>query len=764
MAADLANLKIRVDALEAQNATRELGKLEQAGAKAEKGLGGMMGSLRGLAGLLGVAAVAKAATDAVTLASRYETLGVVMGVLGNNAGYSRAQMDEFQKSLQATGISMIASREALNMMASAQLNLVGASDLARAAQNAAVIAGINSSEAFTRLVRGIQSGETEILKTMGILVDFEAGYKRLAPEIGKTADTLTQHEKALIRQKIVMEDATKKAGAYDASMGTAGKQMLSMQRYIDDLKVKFGTLFQPALRALVFDLAQGIKNISAGLETWASQNEGSVREFVDSLTIAVRSAGQLAKDVGAIGVAIGQTGVETGALARTLQGIALLIFGIDATARAVAGTFAQFSAWMMKNFTTPFLEAENSLRRMAKIAQVDLLFNMGASGVRKLDAAATGLDMFGSQQGDTVAARWEAIMQDIEGAGTVAKIQATTDEIKKQTVAVGGLSAEGKKHAQQLATIVERYKEEREYLGVNADLVERMKAAKLGASDATLKFIATVQQEKNAFDAENESIKKQIELREEMWKAAFAAIEMVPEKTQDPMGARLREDAQNLGLDTETPEERTARGLQHLQQMLQTGAIPSLEAYRRRWIELQLQAGGSLEHIGIVMQTVTDRMGQAFANFVTTGKASFKDLVSSILSELARLYAQKAFAQLLEFGIGAFFGTKAVTVAGIGDTIPMGGGTGISYTGPQTVGLAPGGGTAAAMFNPGGGGESGPVNTSIVVNVGGGGEVSGQANGEGQRGVALARLIEGKIRQTLVDEMRPNGLLNPGGA
>ena len=140
-----------------------------------------------------------------------------------------------------------------------------------------------------------------------------------------------------------------------------------------------------------------------------------------------------------------------------------------------------------------------------------------------------------------------------------------------------------------------------------------------------------------------------------MFEKAQEYIDLRPERPELlPSQQRALDDARNLGLDTETPEERTARGLKHLQDMLNTGAIPSLEAYRRRWIELQRSAGGSLENIALVMQTTADRMGQAFGNFVSTGKLQFKELVSSILSELARLYANKAFAQLLEIGLGAF--------------------------------------------------------------------------------------------------------------
>jgi len=759
VAADLANLKIRVDAIEASNATRELDKMTAAGAKAEKSAGALSGAFGALAGVLAVLGVTKAVESSIMLAARYETLGVVMGVLGNNAGYTRAQMDEFQKTLQDTGISMIAARDSLNMMAAAQLDLGKASQLARAAQDAAVIAGINSSEAFQRMTRGIQSGELEILKTMGIMVSWEDGYKRLAPTIGKTVDTLTAQEKALLRQQIVLDDAAKKSGAYEASMGTAGKQMQSMKRYVEDLQVKFGTLFQPALTALVFDLSKGIKDVSEGLSEWAGKNEGSVREFVDSITIAARAAGDLVKDIGLVATATGEAGVESGFFARTLQMVAIILNGLDATVRAVAGTFAQFTAWTIKNFTTPFIEAENSLRRMAKLTQTDLLFNIGAGKIRKLDAAATGLDLFGSEQADVVSSRWEKLMQSLETAGVIPKVKVVTDNVKKEAGAHAEASAEAKRHADALVKLVERYREERANIGMSADVVERLKAQKMGANQATLDFIVATQNERNALEAESAAIKKQVDLRQQMFEKAQEYIDLRPERPELlPSQQRTLDDARNLGLDTETPEERTARGLKHLDDMLNTGAIPTLEAYRRRWIELQRSAGGSLENIALVMQTVTDRMGQAFSNFVTTGKMQFKELVSSILAELARLYAQKAFAQLLEIGLGAFFSAGGNSLGGAGAGSQTGSGTG-PFNGD---GSGMSGGTGYGLA-PGSTQEAPQISTTITVNVQEGTAKSDtQTSGKG--GVDLGRLIDAKVRGVLMDEMRPNGLLNPGRA
>jgi len=225
---------------------------------------------------VGAAYHAKKAIKEITLlAARYETLGVVMRTVGNNAGYSGEQMEGFAKSLEETGISILESRQSLLRMIQAQLDLTKASELARVAQDAAVIGNINSSEAFQRMVYGIQSGQVEILRTIGLNVNFENSYQRVAKATNRTALELGEAEKAQIRMNVVMEAGERIAGTYEAAMGTAGKQLLSLERHVENLKVLTGRLFTPVLAEAVEGITNGIIDLNAELVT----NEEKVAEW-----------------------------------------------------------------------------------------------------------------------------------------------------------------------------------------------------------------------------------------------------------------------------------------------------------------------------------------------------------------------------------------------------------------------------------------------------------------------------------------------------
>jgi hypothetical protein len=284
MGVDIATLGLEVRSDGVVVAIDRLKNLTAEGGRAERvtsGLGSSFGSLagyiKGAVAAMGLWKLADYIKDSILLAARYETLGAAMVVVGNNAGYTARQMSGYQQELQKTGIAMVEARETLTKMASAQMDLAKSAQLARIAQDAAVIGGINSSQAFSRMIDGIQRGETEILKTIGINVKFEDSYKKLADQTGKTSKELSETEKIAARTNAVIEQGINIAGAYEAAMGTAGKQLLSMQRYMDNLKVVLGSTFNDALIVAVSGFTDGLKD--ANTEAERLQREGKLKEW-----------------------------------------------------------------------------------------------------------------------------------------------------------------------------------------------------------------------------------------------------------------------------------------------------------------------------------------------------------------------------------------------------------------------------------------------------------------------------------------------------
>lgn len=220
--------------------------------------------------------------DSALLAARYETLGVVMEVIGRTAGYTKTQMLTATEAIAQQGITMTESRQSAIKLVQAHIDLKEATTLARIAQDAAVIGNINSSEAFDRLVNGIARGNVLILRNLGINVNLQSAYQQTADSLGKSTKELTENERVQARLNAVKELGIDINGTYIASMDTAGKQLKSMQRYTEDLKTVIGETFNEVLTVSVMGLTDGLKDANAEMKGLSA--DGTLKEWGRDLT------------------------------------------------------------------------------------------------------------------------------------------------------------------------------------------------------------------------------------------------------------------------------------------------------------------------------------------------------------------------------------------------------------------------------------------------------------------------------------------------
>jgi hypothetical protein len=274
---------------------------EKAFQKSEQAISGMGPKIGVIAGLVGgvVGTIATKAADqllgmvnqvkafiseSANLAGRAQELSVVLDVIGKNAGYTRKEMAGFEKGLQETGISILESRDSLTKMIQSEMDLTKATDLARVAQDAAVVAGTNSSDAFQRILWGITTLQPEILKTMGLTVDFQGAMKKWADANKRTVESLTAVEKKTIAMNSVMQAGEGIAGAYEAAMGTPFKKLGSQVRYIQDLMVRFGEVFLEGWGEEIDFVNKKLRE----MKEWLEANQDTVKEWGHAFGLIVK--------------------------------------------------------------------------------------------------------------------------------------------------------------------------------------------------------------------------------------------------------------------------------------------------------------------------------------------------------------------------------------------------------------------------------------------------------------------------------------------
>lgn len=235
------------------------------------------------AALVGYAATIKTLTvDTATYAARTQTLAVVTDQLAKvnnlNVGSVRGQV----QAVRDLGISTQESLSTINKMIFANLDLAKATDLARLSQDAAVIAGVNSSDALQGIVHGIVTRQPEVLRTYGILVTFEQDFAKAARSLGRE---LTAAEKTQVALNVVLREGAKITGSYEAAMGTAGKQLTSLRRYVEEAENAVGQHFIPALGTTIHMLESMAK--------WAKENSEEFSHMaagVTALSLALAAA------------------------------------------------------------------------------------------------------------------------------------------------------------------------------------------------------------------------------------------------------------------------------------------------------------------------------------------------------------------------------------------------------------------------------------------------------------------------------------------
>lgn len=237
-------------------------------------------------------------SESTMLAARVETLGVVVNVVGRNLGYSSDQMSSFVESVKKMGITTQEASQGITRMAQANLDLNKASQLARVAQDAAVIGNINSSEAMNRMIHGIVTLQPEILRTIGITVSFEQEYRKAALTLGKSAEALTQNEKQAIALNATLREGAKIAGVYEEAMGTVGKQINSLPRFIEEAKVAIGEFFKPLLGEIVMNWMDSLKKLNKWFEEMRENGELAI--WVKRLTETMKDLGKAVLAVTAV--------------------------------------------------------------------------------------------------------------------------------------------------------------------------------------------------------------------------------------------------------------------------------------------------------------------------------------------------------------------------------------------------------------------------------------------------------------------------------
>jgi phage-related protein len=194
-------------------------------------------------------------------AARVDELNYALDAIGKSTGLGGQALADEAAEVKGMGIEMEIAQKAVLKFAQNNLELGKASDIARIAQDLAIISGENSTDTFNKLTHAVITGRSEVLKSVGIQENAGQMYAKFAKSIGKTTKELNYQEKQQAVLAGVMAEGVKVFGTYEAAMKSPGKTLRSFKRLHNELQVAMGDVLLKAFGPLIlaaYDLEKAI--------------------------------------------------------------------------------------------------------------------------------------------------------------------------------------------------------------------------------------------------------------------------------------------------------------------------------------------------------------------------------------------------------------------------------------------------------------------------------------------------------------------------
>lgn len=230
-------------------------------------------------------------------AAASERLAIALGAVAETAGYTVDQVSKIDKEVQKIGITAEVSRQSLAKMIQNGIDPNAASKLAALANDLTAISGQNTSETFARVAQAIDTGNTLILRRMGLVIDRQLVLNEATRQAGHY---LSEQEQRQALLNAVLEKGAAVAGTYGAIQKTAGQLLSDLPTKVSALKDALGELLLPAYTAILQVVSDVTDALTAAIKAF-SEGEDSVGSYAAGVEAASRSHSVLAEAIKYLG-------------------------------------------------------------------------------------------------------------------------------------------------------------------------------------------------------------------------------------------------------------------------------------------------------------------------------------------------------------------------------------------------------------------------------------------------------------------------------
>jgi phage-related protein len=201
-------------------------------------------------------------------AAEVERLDLALEAVGASSGKGYEALKSTSDGMRALGINAAAAQKTTLKFAQSNIDLSQATLLAKTAQDLSVASSMTAEEALQSITMAVTTGNTRVLRQIGITTGASDAYQRYANTIGKAAKDLTMAERRQAVVNLVMKEGTKAAGAYALAMESPAKLITMFGDLHDDLQVTMGAVlvkgFGPIIKSAFKFEKSFIAAISSG--------------------------------------------------------------------------------------------------------------------------------------------------------------------------------------------------------------------------------------------------------------------------------------------------------------------------------------------------------------------------------------------------------------------------------------------------------------------------------------------------------------------
>lgn len=331
------------------------------------------------------------------------------------------------------------------------------------------------------------------------------------------------------------------------------------------------------------------------------------------------------------------------------------------------------------------------------------------------------------------------------------------DELAKANKQLTDAEREALRQEQERKTILQSLNDEVTKMVQGEEQLTIAKLRRLGATDQEIAQAEAMMRQRAQLSAADRELEEATKRQTQLEQEAKRSKEQLAEA-----GKRVFEE-------TRTPAEKLNMEMARLNDLLDQGAI-DWDTYSRAvfkaqddFDEIGKKGTDTMADLKSAVEGWGRQATDTFVDFAFTGKASFKDLVNSILQDIARMVIQKTIMAPLMSSIGGMFGFANGGIMTDSGPVPLkayaNGGVAnspqLALFGegrmPEAYVPLPDGRTIPVTMN---GGATGETNVVVNVNV-----ETGQTQVQGEQAGDLGRLIAGAVKAELINQKRPGGLL-----